>query len=317
MGAYAALARRLPDLPEWADVALMAGVLLPATFALVLLALPLREARGLALVGLALGVLAVVLTRADLAVPANLAKFAAAVLVALWFLGLFERASWIVAVAALVPLIDAVSVWRGPTRHIVTERPEVFGAFSVTFPLPAAGGFQLGLTDVVFFTLFLAAAARWKMRVGWTWLAMMAGLDATIVLTVYADPFGLGGLPALPGLSLAFLAANADQVVRIVRRDNERVTVTLPAADPAAAARFYRKALRARAAPADDATVRVAADWWADHELGFDVRDLARAHERATRNGAAVVQPPHEAPWGRAAAYRDPAGNAFVLVERA
>ena len=295
---------------------LIAAVVLPATFALVPLVLPAREARGLAVVGLAVAVLAGALVAAEVEVVANFAKLAAIVLLALWFLGLFERASWIVAVAAIVPLVDALSVWRGPTRHIVTERPAVFDVFSVTFPLPDRGAFQLGLTDVAFFTLFLAAAARWGMRVGWTWAAMTAGLGATLALTVYADPFGLDGLPALPALSLGFLAANADHVLRILRRDDERVAVTLTAVDPDASARFYRRAVGARARRAGEAAVRVLADWSTGDEIGFSVRELAGAHHRATRHGAAPLRPPHDRPWGRTAAYRDPDGNVFVLVER-
>ena len=38
---------------------------------------------------------------------------------------------------------------------------------------------------------------------------MVASFTATISLAVYSDPFGIGGLPALPGLSIAFLLANA------------------------------------------------------------------------------------------------------------
>jgi hypothetical protein len=39
---------------------------------------------------------------------------------------------------------------------------------------------------------------------------------------VWTNPFGIGGLPALPGLSLAFLVANADLLWRAVRtREND------------------------------------------------------------------------------------------------
>ena len=212
--AYYAVVDALPGLSLWRDVALTALVLMPATFALVLLALPLREWRGLAAVGLAFVVLALVSASAGLAVAANLAKLEAMTLVAFWFLTVFERLSWVVLVAAIIPLVDAASVWRGPTRHIVSERPEVFGALSYAFPVPDEGSFQLGLPDLLFFALFLAAAARWGLRVGWSWVVMTASLGATMALALWLDPFGLGGLPALPGLSLAFLAANADLLWR-------------------------------------------------------------------------------------------------------
>jgi hypothetical protein len=307
----------LPRLPLAGDVALTAGVLVPATFALVLLALPLVGARGLAPVGLAFAALAVALSAADLDGAANLAKPAAVTLLGFWFLGFFERPSWVVLVAAIVPFVDAVSVWRGPTRHIVTEEPGVFGTLSVTFPIPDDFPFQLGLTDVAFFAIFLGAAARWSLRIGWTWLAMVASFAATIVLTVYVDPFGIGGLPALPGLAIGFLLANADHVVRIIRRVDERVLVALAVADRGAAARFYRDAVDVRVDDEeDDGRLRLLADWWVDREIGFLVRDVDAAHARAVRHAPVVVHPPRDEAWGRSAAYRDPDGNVVVLAER-
>jgi hypothetical protein len=50
---------------------------------------------------------------------------------------------------------------------------------------------------------------------------MVASLTATIALAVWTDPFGIGGLPALPGLSIAFLLANADLLWRRLRGRNE------------------------------------------------------------------------------------------------
>jgi predicted RNase H-like nuclease/predicted enzyme related to lactoylglutathione lyase len=48
----------------------------------------------------------------------------------------------------------------------------------------------------------------------------------------------------------------------------------------------------------------------------FHVDDLDAAHERAVAGGAEVVEPPHDEPWGRAAAYRDPDGTIVGLTER-
>jgi hypothetical protein len=196
---------------------LVAVVLVPAVFGLVWLALPLREWRGLVAVGAALALLAAVWSQTDADVLSNFAKLAAATALAWGFLSYFERVSWVAAVAAIIPLVDAFSVWRGPTRHIVTEEPKVFGALSFAFPLPESGSFALGLPDLLFFALFLGAAARWGLRVGWTWLAMVASLGVTTALAIWVDPFGIGGLPALPGLSIAFLVANADLLWRQLR----------------------------------------------------------------------------------------------------
>jgi hypothetical protein len=201
------VADRFDRLSLWAAISLIALVLIPVTFGLVGLALPLWHARGLLPVGVAVALLAVVLTKADLDVLANFAKLGAMTLLAWWFLSYFEQVSWVVLVACVIPWVDAYSVWRGPTKEITTNHEHVFGALSVGFLVPGGGSARLGLPDVLFFALFLAAAARFRLRVGWTWLALVAGLSLTIVLATWWD---VDGLPALPGLSLGFLVPNAD-----------------------------------------------------------------------------------------------------------
>jgi hypothetical protein len=220
--AWYELYHRLPDASTAVDVTIVGAALLPATFALVWLALPLRHARGLLAVAAAVAVLAAALYAADAEVAANFAKLAAASLVAFVFLSYFEQLWWVVTIALLVPLVDAISVWRGPTHHIVTEQPRVFDALSYAVPAPGGDSFALGLPDILFFALFLGAAARWGLRVGATWALMLLSFTATIALAVWSDPFGIGGLPALPGLSIAFLLANADLLWRRLReRDDD------------------------------------------------------------------------------------------------
>jgi len=194
------------------DVAFLAFVLIPAVFALVYLGLPWWNAHGLLLVGLAFVVLAVVLQLSDLDAGANFAKLGAATALAFWFLSYFESASWVVIVALIVPWVDAYSVWRGPTRHIISEQKELFTTLSFAFPIPGEhGSANLGLPDLVFFSLFLAATARFGLRRKLTWVSMTASFGATMALAVYFD---LSGLPALPLLCLAFLAPNADLLWR-------------------------------------------------------------------------------------------------------
>ena len=82
---------------------------------------------------------------------------------------------------------------------------------------------NLGLPDLLFFAFFLAACVRFRLRTGWTWVAMALSFGATLAIAVWLD---LGGLPALPGLSIAFLGVNGDllwrrlaaQRVRLLRR---------------------------------------------------------------------------------------------------
>jgi hypothetical protein len=216
LAVYYAVVESLPELPTWWDVAALALLLIPAVFALVYLVLPLWRAQGLLLLALALGALAVVLASAGLDVAANFVKAAAVTAGGFWFLRYFENLRWVVLVAALVPVIDAFSVWRGPTQHIVSEQREVFTALSIAFPIPGErASANLGLPDVLFFALFLAATVRFGLRPVWTWAAMTLSFGATMALAV---AFDVAGLPALPGLCIAFLGVNADLIWPRVRR---------------------------------------------------------------------------------------------------
>jgi hypothetical protein len=213
--AYYLVRESLPNVSNNWDVALIAGVLMPAVFSLVYLALPLRRARGLLLVGLAVIAVALVFDRAGLDVAANFGKLAGMTLLAFAFLEVFETVLWVVLVASLIPWVDAFSVWRGPTEHIVKEQPDVFRLLSFSFPVPGEGGAaNLGLPDILFFALFLGAAARFGLRTGWTWVAMTLSLALTMTLAV---AFDVAGLPALPLLSLGFLVPNADLLWRAFR----------------------------------------------------------------------------------------------------
>ena len=201
----------------WWDVAWLGFALIPAVFGLVLLALPLWKARGLLGAGLAFAVLAGVLTYADVDVFANFARLAASALLGWWFLGYFEAVSWVVLVAAIIPWVDAYSVWRGPTKQIVEHHEHVFSVLSFAFPVPGEhAAANLGVPDLLFFALFLAAATRFGLRVHATWVCLVAALGLTIAATVWWD---LSGLPALPGIALGFLAPNADLLWRRLRRE--------------------------------------------------------------------------------------------------
>jgi hypothetical protein len=208
LAAYYAAHASLVDLSLWGDVAFLALCLMPAVFALVWLALPYRESRGLLLLAAAFLVVAVVFEVARLAAFANFAKLGLMTSFGFWFLGFFESVLWVALVALVIPLVDSFSVWRGPTRHIVEEEPQIFDVFSFAFPFPGVeSSANLGLPDLLFFALFLAAAAHWQLRVGWTWLALTASIGITMTLAVAWD---VAGLPALPGLAFAFLLPNAD-----------------------------------------------------------------------------------------------------------
>ena len=139
LGAYSAVAEELPSFRDEIDVLFVALLVVPATFGLVWLALPLRERLGpwaLVLGAAAATLLAVLFSVTDLDIAANFAKLAAATFVGWWFLSFFEAAWWVLLVALLIVPVDLFSVARGPTKTITTERPEVFDALSIFLRVP-------------------------------------------------------------------------------------------------------------------------------------------------------------------------------------
>jgi hypothetical protein len=183
---------------------------MPAVFGLVLLALPLREDPRLLPAGIVFVLLAVLLTVTHVEVGANFARLGATTCLGWWFLGYFETLAWVVLVAAIIPWVDAYSVWRGPTKSIVNNHEHVFTVLSFAFPvLGEHAAANLGVPDLLFFALFLAASARFGLRVYATWVCLVAALGATIAITVWLD---LNGLPALPAIAIGFLVPNADLI---------------------------------------------------------------------------------------------------------
>jgi hypothetical protein len=212
LAVYYAVSTSLWNASLWWDVAFLALVLMPAVFGLVWAVLPLVRARGLLALAGALVVVAVVLTAAHNGAVADFAKLAAATSLAFALLVFVDDLALVVLVAAIIPFVDAWSVWRGPTHVIVTHRRSIFNTLSFAFPVPGEhASANLGLPDLFFFAFFLAACAHFRLRVGWTWAAMVAGLGATMAIAVWLD---LGGLPALPAIALGFVLPNADLLWR-------------------------------------------------------------------------------------------------------
>jgi len=215
---YGAFAEHLWELPSGLDVAFYSLVVLPAFAAAMWLGLPLARAWNPLLFGFAAaaGLAAVGLTVLDLDSAANVAKLACYVLLGFWFLSLFEELWWIALVAVLVPWVDIWSVVTGPTRYVLDEQPGFFEQISVAFPnLGETATVRIGPPDILFFALFLATAARFRLRVAWTWLAMTGFLAMTLVLVwIWED---IAGLPALPAVCLGFVIPNADLLWRDVR----------------------------------------------------------------------------------------------------
>jgi len=205
----------LPELGHRPDVLVVALVVLPLTFAVPWLALPVAMTRRVIPIAVAAALLAILFDLAGLESLFNVAKLVALTAIGFLFMQLFEALSWVVLVAVVIPWVDAISVWRGPTEYVVSEQPGLFERVSIAFRLPGEeGSANIGPPDILFFALFLATADRFGLRVRWTWLSMVGLLALTLTLT---SVFEINGLPALPAIAVGFLLPNVDLLWRAWR----------------------------------------------------------------------------------------------------
>ncbi len=205
----------LPAFALRADIVVSAAVSLAVVAWLVAALSPLRDLGHRVLLVAAVALPAgALLTWLDFLPLANVAKVVGAAAIGLWVAENLERASWVVLVAVVSAVVDIASVYGGPTRELLEEGPQIVGYFTVALTwsgyAPADGYTALGISDVVFFSLYLAAARRFELRATASAAAMAASFVVTIVAAIWWE-----ALPALPLLSLAFLAVNADRLWRL------------------------------------------------------------------------------------------------------
>ncbi len=226
--AWEAGAGAAPDLPHRADVFFISLVLIPATFLVAWLLLPAAREREMVFVAVAFVAAAVLFKLVGMGSAFNVAKLLALTLAGFALVKVFEILAPIVVLAVLIPGLDALSVWRGPTRAVVDNKPGLFDAVAVNFRVPGSeGGAALGPPDILFFALFLAAAAHFVLRPRLTWGAMAALLGLTLVLI---DVFDVDGLPALPAVAIGFLLANNVLLWRQVQGETARLRAERAAA---------------------------------------------------------------------------------------
>jgi hypothetical protein len=212
--AWFEIAPNLGQLHLWPSILLASFVVMPGTLLLALIALPLWRGRWLFPAAVALALIAFGCAQAGWGLEGNFAKLWAAIFAGWAFIGLFEELSWVVLVALVIPLVDILSVWHGPTKAITAHHFNVYTAVAIAFVVPGGFAAYLGPPDVLFYALFLAAARRFELRVLATWIGMTVMYGLTLVIATAAH---VGGLPALPFLSVGFLAANADLLLRRLR----------------------------------------------------------------------------------------------------
>lgn len=212
------LSRYLPAPPVKLDIMLSSAIVLALLGVLVWGMLPLRSlGRRLPLITVVALPLAMLFVSLHLVPLANVAKIVAAGALGIWIAEELEQLSWIVIVAGVSAVVDIVSVAVGPTKALLGKGPVVVGYFTVAVTWLGYSYDEaytgLGISDVIFFALYLGAARRFGLRVGWSAVAMVGSFLATIAAAMYWT-----ALPALPLLSVAFLAVNGDLIWRKVRR---------------------------------------------------------------------------------------------------
>jgi hypothetical protein len=207
-----------PALPVKADIMLSAAFVLSLVAVLVWGLLPLHVlGRRLPLLTVAALPLAILFVWLGWVPLANVAKVVAAAALGMWIAEELEKLSWIVIVAVVSGFVDIVSVAVGPTKAILDQGPVVVGYFTIvvtwagyTYSEAYTG---LGISDVIFLALYLGAARRFGLRVEWSAVAMVVSFLVTIAAAMWWT-----ALPALPLLSVAFLAVNADLLWRKLHR---------------------------------------------------------------------------------------------------
>ena len=215
---WGSLSSRLPALPVKADIMFSSALVLSLLAVLVWGLLPLHTlGRRLPLLTAAALPLAILFVWLGWVPLANVAKVVAAAALGIWIAEELEKLSWIVIVAVVSAAVDVVSVAAGPTKAILDKGPVVVGYFTVavtwagyTYSEAYTG---LGISDVIFLALYLGSARRFGLRVGWSAVAMVVSFLATIAAAMWWT-----ALPALPLLSVAFLAVNGDLLWRKLQR---------------------------------------------------------------------------------------------------
>ena len=203
----------------WPTIVIVSAGVLPGTLLLVFIALPLarHSCLVLLLVAIVLALIALGCSEAGWALAANFAKLWAAVFAGWAFLYLFYEVWLVVLIAVIIPVVDAVSVFTpgAPTHEIVKNHISIYNDVAVSFLGPHGAAAQLGPPDIVFYAMFLAAADRFRLRPGWTWVATTGLYAASFPIAIVTHA---SGLPALPFLSAGFLAANADLIWKAIRK---------------------------------------------------------------------------------------------------
>jgi hypothetical protein len=170
---------------------------------------------GPLLIVLGAGLVAGALNAAGVGAAANVAEALLAGAIGVLFARWLATPVIAIAVPIFVAAIDVWSVASGPTSQLLENGTDV--ADPLSFDLPAWGGAgsvgDLGFSDALFAAMFAAWAWRYGMRRAATVIGIVAGLLASLGLSVALDR----AIPALPLIAAGYLLVNLDRIPAILR----------------------------------------------------------------------------------------------------
>lgn len=220
--AYFLAAPALPALPNGDATMLVAGgagMLVVAATALALL--PAQGTLiGPLLIVLGAGLLAAALNAAGIGAPANVPESLLAGAIGLLFARWLATPVIAIAVPIFVAAIDIWSVANGPTSQLVESG--IDSTDPLTLDMPAWGhagsAGHLGLSDVLFLSMFAAWAWHYGFRRRATIIGLALGLLGSLALGELLDRT----IPALPLLAAGYLLPNLDRIAALLRHADAR-----------------------------------------------------------------------------------------------
>lgn len=148
----------------------------------------------------------------------SLAKIVLAASTGLWISLMLSSTGQVVLIASLIIAVDFYSVFFGPTKKLLESGGPWLDYFTISLPVFGESAVsRLGISDIIFFSLFLGCTLVFSLRRLTSALAMTASFVVTMIIGVELDI----GVPALPLLSIFFLSANADVFIKRLRHSKE------------------------------------------------------------------------------------------------
>ncbi len=139
------------------------------------------------------------------------AKLLFATSAGLWVGMMLTSIGQIIIISGLIILVDFYSVFLGPTKKLLESGGKAIDYFTINLPVfgaPAVS--KIGVSDLLFYAVFLGCTLTYRLRRITTAVAMTASFIGTMIIGLTLKR----GVPALPLLSVSFLLSNADLLYR-------------------------------------------------------------------------------------------------------